>query len=52
MVFDIVHSASLCECMHVCHPACRAAESLILACMAALTLAALLLLMQPQEPAT
>jgi len=52
MVFGIVHSAPLCDCMQVCHVACRAAESPTLACMAALSLAALLLLMQSHEPAT
>ncbi len=52
MVFGIVHSAPLCDCMQVCHVACRAAESPTLARMAALSLAALLLLMQSHEPAT
>ena len=54
VVLGIVHSAPLCDCMQVCINACSAAESTTLACMhmGALSLAALLLLMQSHEPAT
>ncbi len=52
VILGIMHSAPLCDCLQVCHVACREAESPMLACMAVLSLAALLLLAQFHKPAT
>ena len=52
VVFGIVHSAPSYDCLQVCHFACSAAESPMLACMTALSLAALLLLVSLQHKRT
>ena len=49
VAFGIVHSSPFYDSLQVCHVACIAAESSMLACMAALPLAVLLLLAQSHE---
>ena len=52
MAFGIMHSSLFYDSLQVYHVAWRVAESSMLACMAALSLAVLLLLAQSHEPAT